>query len=77
MPHIATTYPIGKRYLISRKHVIFVLVMPLVHESRPKCYICHKSFDTIETLRDHQNTAHDIKNNNSQRTAALGDVSVF
>ncbi len=53
------------------------MVMPLVHESRPKCHICHESCTSIETLRDHQKTVHGKETENKRRTAALGDVSVF
>lgn len=53
------------------------MVMPLVHESRPKCYMCHESFETIEALREHKKMAHGKEPSNEPRTASLGDVNVF
>lgn len=54
------------------------MVMPLVHESRPKCYICCESFESIEDLREHQGLAHGKGSGAEKgRSPAPGDVSVF
>ena len=34
------------------------MVLPLVDEHKPKCYLCHEGFETIEKLREHQNLKH-------------------
>ena len=34
------------------------MVLPLVDEHKPKCYLCHEGFENIEKLRDHQKTDH-------------------
>jgi hypothetical protein len=34
------------------------MVLPLVDEHKPKCYLCHAGFENIEKLREHQNTEH-------------------
>jgi quinol monooxygenase YgiN len=34
------------------------LVLPLIDEDKPKCYICHKIFENIEELKTHQKSTH-------------------
>ncbi|MGH1568042.1 MAG: hypothetical protein ACRBBZ_02395 [Nitrosopumilus sp.] len=57
------------------------MVLPLVDEHKPKCYLCHEGFKDIEELREHQNSAHNdfFEENEKQtnREPAPGDVTVF
>ena len=57
------------------------MVLPLVDEHKPKCYLCHEGFENLEDLRDHQNTQHkDVFESNEKqinREPAPGDVTVF
>lgn len=57
------------------------MVMPLVDENKPKCYLCHHEFKNIEILREHQNTQHkefiEYHENVSKKEPAPGDVTVF
>ncbi len=57
------------------------MVLPLVDEHKPKCYLCHKGFENIEKLREHQNIEHKdhFESNEKQvtREPAPGDVTVF
>ena len=57
------------------------MVLPLVDEHKPKCYLCHESFENIEKLREHQNVKHsDVLESNKRKTTrepAPGDVTVF
>jgi hypothetical protein len=57
------------------------MVLPLVDEHKPKCYLCHEGFENLEDLRDHQNTKHkDVLESNEKqinREPAPGDVTVF
>jgi hypothetical protein len=57
------------------------MVLPLVDEHKPKCYLCHEGFETIEKLREHQNLKHSdfFESNEKQngREPAPGDVTVF
>ena len=57
------------------------MVLPLVDEHKPKCYLCHEGFENIEDLRDHQNTEHKdfLESNKKQinREPVPGDVTVF
>jgi len=57
------------------------MVLPLVDEHKPKCYLCHEGFEDIEKLREHQSTEHsDFFESNEKQTArepAPGDVTVF
>ena len=34
------------------------MVLPLVDEDKPKCFLCHDTFDDYEDLREHQETKH-------------------
>ena len=57
------------------------MVLPLIDEHKPKCYLCHEGFEDIEKLREHQNSAHsDFFEENKKPTTrepAPGDVTVF
>ncbi|KAG2472572.1 MAG: hypothetical protein NPMRTH4_1920011 [Nitrosopumilales archaeon] len=57
------------------------MVLPLVDEDKPKCYICHDGFKDIEELRNHQSSAHkeffEFHEKNPKRESAPGDVTVF
>ena len=57
------------------------MVLPLVDEHKPKCYLCHAGFENIEKLREHQGTVHEdfFKEHGKQsaREPAPGDVTVF
>tara|TARA_B110000438_G_scaffold112629_1_gene110531 strand:- start:802 stop:975 length:174 start_codon:yes stop_codon:yes gene_type:complete len=57
------------------------MVLPLVDENKPKCYLCHEGFKNIEELREHQKIKHvDIIESNKSRTVrepSEGDVTVF
>ena len=55
------------------------MVLPLVDEDKPKCYLCHAGFDDIESLRKHQKAVHgdSYSQSDSKREPAPGDVTVF
>ena len=57
------------------------MVLPLVDEHKPKCYLCHEGFENIEKLRQHQNVKHgDVFESNERETTrepAPGDIIVF
>ena len=57
------------------------MVLPLVDEHKPKCYLCHEGFENVEKLREHQSSAHrDFFEENEKQTnrePAPGDVTVF
>jgi len=57
------------------------MVLPLVEEHNPKCYICHEGFENMEKLREHQQTTHkeyfDLHDKEQKREPAPGDVTVF
>ncbi len=57
------------------------MVMPLVDENKPKCYLCHNDFKNIEELRTHQETEHkeffEYHEKASKKEPAPGDVTVF
>jgi hypothetical protein len=37
---------------------IYHLVLPLIDEDKPKCFICHKLFESMEKLKLHQESTH-------------------
>ena len=57
------------------------MVMPLVDEDKPKCYLCHIDFENIEKLRNHQHSTHksffETHEQKIKREPAPGDVTVF
>ena len=57
------------------------MVLPLVEENNPKCYYCHKGFENIEKLREHQKEEHkeflESHEKDIKREPAPGDVTVF
>ncbi len=57
------------------------MVLPLVDEDNPKCFLCHKGFDDIEELKNHQQSTHkeffEFHDKNQKREPAPGDVTVF
>lgn len=57
------------------------MVLPLIDENKPKCYLCHEGFENIEKLRIHQNTSHkeffETNEKQTKREPAPGDVTVF
>ena len=57
------------------------MVMPLVEEDKPKCFLCHEKFESIEKLREHQKTTHkeffESDQTEMKREPAPGDVTVF
>lgn len=57
------------------------MVLPLVDENKPKCYLCHEGFEDIEKLREHQNEIHkdffESHEKQTNREPAPGDVTVF
>jgi|TARA_B110000438_G_scaffold8070_1_gene7906 hypothetical protein len=57
------------------------MVLPLVDENKPKCYLCHEGFENIEKLREHQKIKHtDIIESDEKRNLrepSPGDVTVF
>lgn len=57
------------------------MVLPLIDEDKPKCYLCHEGFKNIEELRDHQKLKHkdfvEFHEKNVKREPAPGDVTVF
>jgi len=57
------------------------MVLPLVDEDKPKCYLCHEGFENMDELRNHQKSKHvdyfEFHENNVKREPAPGDVTVF
>ena len=57
------------------------MVLPLVDEDKPKCFLCHNMFETIEDLKKHQKTGNsdffEFHENQQKREPAPGDVSIF
>ncbi|HXV66727.1 MAG TPA: hypothetical protein VD731_05855 [Nitrosopumilaceae archaeon] len=57
------------------------MVLPLVDEDKPKCFLCYKGFDSIEEVQNHQKSSHkdffDFHEQSSRREPAPGDVTVF
>jgi hypothetical protein len=55
------------------------MVLPLIDEDKPKCFLCHDTFDDYDNLREHQETKHKdyFEFHDKERGPAPGDVSIF
>ena len=57
------------------------MVLPLVDENKPKCYLCHDGFENLDDLREHQKLKHSdffkAHEKQTSREPAPGDVTVF
>jgi len=57
------------------------MVLPLVDEDKPKCYLCHQGFLNMDELRTHQHEVHkdffELDKKNLKREPTPGDVTVF
>jgi len=57
------------------------MVLPLIDEHKPKCYLCHEGFENIDKLREHQNSTHadffEKNERQNKREPTPGDVTVF
>lgn len=54
------------------------MVLPLVDEDDPKCFLCHTRFADIEELREHQLDAHpEFSKQSIKQEPAPGDVTIF
>ena len=57
------------------------MVLPLIDEDKPKCFLCHKMFNDVNELKKHQNSIHseffEFHEKNETRAPAPGDVTLF
>ena len=57
------------------------MVLSIVDQHKPKCYLCSNIFENIEELRKHQEIEHkdfvEFHKNRDERSPAPGDVSIF
>ena len=57
------------------------MVLPLVDEDKPKCFLCHDSFENYEDLGKHQEAKHkdffEFHEKQNEKGPTPGDVSIF
>lgn len=57
------------------------MVLPLVDEDKPKCYLCHEGFENLDLLKEHHHSAHkeffEFHEEQLKKEPAPGDVTVF
>ncbi len=54
------------------------MVLPIVDQHKPKCYLCSDVFENLEELRRHQVDHKEFVDfHRNDRSPALGDVTVF
>ncbi len=57
------------------------MVLSMIDQHKPKCYICNGTFENIDQLREHQQETHkefiEYHKNRHGSSPAPGDVSVF
>ena len=66
---------------ITSRSQSLILVLSIVDEHKPKCYLCQEIFENVEELRKHQEAAHKdfIEYHRKKRdySPAPGDVTLF
>lgn len=55
------------------------MVLPIVDQHKPKCYICSQAFEDLDDLRRHQESDHKefFEFHREKPSPAPGDVAVF
>ncbi|HXU96354.1 MAG TPA: hypothetical protein VFP45_07980 [Candidatus Nitrosotalea sp.] len=57
------------------------MVLSMVDQHKPKCYLCSNVFENLEELRRHQENAHkefvEFHKDVNSHSPAPGDVTVF
>ncbi len=57
------------------------MVLSMVDQHKPKCYLCNETFENIEELRKHQEITHkefiEYHKDRREHSPAPGDVTVF
>ncbi len=55
------------------------MVLPMVDQHKPKCYLCSNVFENLEELRRHQEVDHKefVEFHKNDHSPAPGDVTVF
>jgi len=57
------------------------MVLPLVDEDNPKCFLCHKTLKNFDELQKHQETDHkdflDFHKKQQERQPVPGDITIF
>lgn len=57
------------------------MVLSMVDQHKPKCYLCSSVFENLEELRRHQDEKHkdfvEFHKNTTDRSPAPGDITVF
>ena len=57
------------------------MVLSIIDEHKPKCYLCNDTFENMDELRKHQEEAHkefiDYHRKKQERAPAPGDVTLF
>ena len=57
------------------------MVLSMVDQHKPKCYLCNEIFENVDVLRKHQEVRHkeflEYHKNRHEHSPAPGDVTVF
>lgn len=57
------------------------MVLSMVDQHKPKCYLCSNVFESIEELRRHQESSHkefvEFHKNTPDISPTPGDVAIF
>lgn len=60
---------------------MILMVLSIVDQHKPKCYLCEEVFESMEELHKHQETSHkdfiEYHKNRHDHSPAPGDVTVF
>ena len=64
-----------------RLFIVSEMVLSIIDEHKPKCYLCNDTFENMDELRKHQEEAHkefmNYHRKKQEHTPAPGDVTLF
>ncbi|MDE1844338.1 MAG: hypothetical protein KGI10_03310 [Thaumarchaeota archaeon] len=74
-------YRLEKRFNYDRGVNEISMVLSMVDQHKPKCYLCSNVFENLEELRRHQENAHkefvEFHKDVNNHSPTPGDVTIF
>ncbi|MDE1812821.1 MAG: hypothetical protein KGH85_08165 [Thaumarchaeota archaeon] len=70
-----------RRFKYDRQANEIIMVLSMVDQHKPKCYLCSNVFENLEELRKHQENSHkefvEFHQDANSRSPTPGDVTIF
>ncbi|MGI0061926.1 MAG: hypothetical protein ACREBA_05690 [Nitrosotalea sp.] len=70
-----------RRFKYDKQVNEIIMVLSMVDQHKPKCYLCSNVFENLEELRKHQENSHkefvEFHQDANSRSPTPGDVTIF